>query len=223
VFPSGPPTLLGKRQFLTLAHVAEVAQSKAFDLVTAEDALRPQALPLSHKKRPPTIRDSHIDSWQIAAGAGQAAAEQHNVPQYEPAAALATAAPGPLESHLSRASSLQPQAGPLQQGALALSSADGSPAADAETVAEQQQAATHRQQLLSAGTSYQSVEDCERGSPTAGEADEAADEFQAKLNVSWGWCTGHRCVPASCIMHAGTRALAAGTTACQQGLAWEAQ
>lgn len=182
VFPSGPPTLLGKRQFLTLAHVAEVAQSKAFDLVTAEDALRPQALPLSHKKRPPTIRDSHIDSWQIAAGAGQAAAEQHNVPQYEPAAALATAAPGPLESHLSRASSLQPQAGPLEQGAPALSSADGSPAADAETVAEQQQAATHRQQLLSAGTSYQSVEDCERGSPTAGEADEAADEFQAKLN-----------------------------------------
>ncbi len=76
MFPSGPPTLLGKRQFLTLAHVAEVAQSKAFDLVTAEDALRPQALPLSHKKRPPTIRDSHIDSWQIAAGGGQAAAEQ---------------------------------------------------------------------------------------------------------------------------------------------------
>lgn len=37
-----PPALLSKRQFLSLAHVAEVAQRAAFDLVTAEDALRSQ-------------------------------------------------------------------------------------------------------------------------------------------------------------------------------------
>lgn len=38
----GAPATLSKRQFLALAHVAEVAQRNAFDLVTAEDAQRSQ-------------------------------------------------------------------------------------------------------------------------------------------------------------------------------------
>lgn len=44
--------VLTKRQFLSLAHVAEVAQRAAFDLVTAEDALRSQVR-----------RWGHLGSW----------------------------------------------------------------------------------------------------------------------------------------------------------------
>jgi hypothetical protein len=139
--------VLTKRQFLALAHVAEVAQSRAFDLMIAEDALRPQAPSASHKKRPPAIRDAHIDTWQITAAPPPppaAVAEQQQLQAaHEPydaaaaampyagllaASALAADAPGPLEAahsqgagRLSRATSLHLAAGPLECGVQALS------------------------------------------------------------------------------------------------------
>ena len=203
---AAPPPVLSKRQFLSLAHVAEVAQGKAFDLVTAEDALRAQEPPASHRKRPPTIRDAHIDTWHIAAGRGGA---EHTAaaPQYEAAAAavLATAAPGPLESHLSRADSLALPAGPLEQGVQALSrhnSSDGlaeMAAAGGEALEEEEAAeeepdhaavAAARLQHQSGATSYQSIEEMASAAEEEGEVEEgregldAADEFATKLTVS---------------------------------------
>lgn len=110
------PQLLTKRQFVSLAHVAEVAQSKAFDLLTAEEAAAPRTEPqgTSHKKRPPPIRDAHIDAWRIAAAPAGGAA---GVPDggsidenpTDEAGQLEAAGPGGL----SRATSLVPGGGPL--------------------------------------------------------------------------------------------------------------
>jgi hypothetical protein len=209
VFPGGPPPpVLTKRQFLALAHVAEVAQSRAFDLMIAEDALRPQAPSASHKKRPPAIRDAHIDTWQIAAAAPPppvAVAEQQQAQQqqllqaaHEPygaaaaaaaapyagllaASALAADAPGPLEAalpqgagRLSRATSLQLAAGPLECGVQALSHQGSlelgalTAAAAAAMAAEAAEALSyhdpHQQQHYhSAATSYQSALEVQEG------------------------------------------------------------
>ncbi|PSC68707.1 Molybdopterin synthase catalytic subunit [Micractinium conductrix] len=159
--------LLTKRQFLALAHVAEQAQSKAFDLVTAEDAAAPRADPAAdrHKKRPPPIRDAHLDSWRIAAAVplqdGDSELEDGDAPPAE-------LPPGPLGEGLaaaqgggglSRAVSLA--ARPLEAGAAALSrqnSFDGGEAAAAAAAAQRAQ-----QLHESAATSYQSALEAQEG------------------------------------------------------------
>ncbi|PRW32634.1 epidermal growth factor receptor substrate 15-like 1 [Chlorella sorokiniana] len=164
---SGVPPVLTKRQFLSLAHVAEVAQGKAFDLVTAEDALRSQELPATHKKRPPAIREAGIDSWQISAAPVQQPGEQDDAEgDYDAAAALATNAPGPLEGglpeggpgRLSRATSLTLAAGPLQHGVKALSRQNSfSGAAGEEAGAPLRSARRQLHNLQSNATSYESA------------------------------------------------------------------
>ena len=205
--------LLTKRQFLALAHVAEQAQSKAFDLVTAEDAAAPRADPAAdrHKKRPPPIRDAHLDSWRIAAAVplqdGDSELEDGDAPPAE-------LPPGPLGEGLaaaqgggglSRAVSLA--ARPLEAGAAALSrqnSFDGGEAAAAAAAAQRAQ-----QLHESAATSYQSALEAQEGEAQLegfavlaeegqGADEEAApeeaapplsaavDEFTNKLNVREG-------------------------------------
>ncbi|KAL4421457.1 hypothetical protein ABPG75_010748 [Micractinium tetrahymenae] len=147
------PQLLTKRQFVSLAHVAEVAQSKAFNLLTAEEAAAPRAEPqgASHKKRPPPIRDAHIDTWRIAAAPAGGATDAldsgaDGAPRDDAAGQLQAAGTGGL----SRATSLVPGAGPLAAGD---NSAEGLEAAAAEAAAHQQ----HQQLLPSGGTSYVSA------------------------------------------------------------------
>jgi hypothetical protein len=230
VFPGGDiPAVLSKRQFLALAHVAEVAQSKAFDLVTAEDALRAHAPPSSHKKRPLAIRDARIDRWHISAATPPALPEEHSdAPQYGAAAALAPGAPGPLESHLSRAESLPLPAGPLEHGARALSRQNS--ADDLVAAAQQAQRAQRAQPLQSGATSYQSANDHEEeeeaqagasdlaqaaaegatddgaearepaaaGPEDSEGVDSAVQDFTAKLNVRGGKRGGQRRGTAPC-------------------------
>ena len=163
-----------------------------------------QELPAAGKKRHPAIRDTNLDTWRISTWPAQGSQEEQGVEAgaapYDAAAAaaLAAAAPGPLEAALapggglSRAASLTLAAGPLQQGVAALSrqnSADlgedcGGGGGGAST--------QHRplQHVLSGNTSYVSAleqpsdgED-EAAATAASEADAAVHEFHAKMDVS---------------------------------------
>lgn len=163
------PQLLTKRQFVSLAHVAELAQSKAFDLLTAEEAAAPRTEPqgTSHKKRPPPIRDAHIDTWRIAAApaSGAAGAPADDAAASEAAGQAATAEPGGL----SRATSLVPGAGPLAPSTAPLS---GRSSAEGQEQGEDGGTANPEERS---------------GAPAAMSQDAEAEAFTSKLNVS---CVG---------------------------------
>lgn len=171
-----------------------------------------QELSAAAKKRHPAIRDTNIDTWRIAASPAQhpAGGEEGSAPyDAAAAAALAAGAPGPLEAalapggSLSRATSLTMAVGPLQQGVAALSRQNSDGADEAEggeggLAAAVAAALQHRQlpHYQSGGSSYQSaVELHSDGEADAAEEDAeaegAAQEFAAKLNVSQvGGCRG---------------------------------
>ena len=145
----------------------------------------PQELPATHKKRPPAIREAGIDSWQIsAAPVQQPEGGDSAAGEYDAAAALAAGAPGPLEAalpegaagRLSRATSLTLAAGPLQQGAKALSrqnSFSSAAGGEEEAAVAAGAARTVRRQLHSLqsnATSYESAVEMH----SEAEAEEAA-------------------------------------------------
>lgn len=127
--------------------------------------------PAHHKKRPPAIRDTHIDTWQIAAApalaphdsAAEEAAEHDAAAKAADGAAPAVPPCG--GASLSRATSLT----------LAADAA-------ADASARAAQPLPHRAQLQhlhSTATSYHSALD-EEGAPL----DAEVDAFTTKLNVS---------------------------------------
>ena len=125
--------------------------------------------PAHHKKRPPAIRDTHIDTWQIAAAPAPAphdsAAEE--AAEHDAAAAAADgAAPAALQAGagLSRATSLT----------LAADAAADASARAAQPLPHLAQL----QHLHSTATSYHSALD-EEGAPL----DAEVDAFTTKLNV----------------------------------------
>lgn len=156
------PQLLTKRQFVSLAHVAELVQSRAFDMLTAEEAAAPRTEPqgASNKKRPPPIRDAHLDTWRIAAApAGATGAPDGDPDDAEP---QEDAAAGQVDAGatagLSRATSVVPG------GALLAAASEDRP-----EECDEEGAATPQEQ---AGRAHASPVDAE------------VDAFTTQLNVS---------------------------------------